>query len=75
MQPGDSVQWTTSSRQGRAISMTRHEGTLEAIYDGVATVRLKSGVRRNLPVSRVQPAGARGDLDRVMDAIRQNAKN
>lgn len=71
MNPGDKVQWTHSSRNGRVISMILKEGVIESITGGVATVRTGRNNRRvEINLRRLQPVGQRSQIDDFVDAVR-----
>lgn len=48
LQIGDPVKWVVQRDKGRTIQMKQLEGTLLAIDDEVATVKLKNGHKHRL---------------------------
>ena len=74
MKSGDKVHWTHVSQRGRQITMTRKEGTIEAIDGALAIVRSATNYRYQVAVARLRIEGQRGQIDDFVDTVREAGK-
>lgn len=74
MQAGDKVEWTHVSSNGRSLSMTLREGTIEQIKGDVAVVRTKGRRLVEVAVRRLRSEGQESQISEFVGAMRENAR-
>jgi hypothetical protein len=67
---GQAVHWTHVSQRGRALSMQRREGVVEAISGELATIRQKSGRKAIIAVVRLRAEQQESQIDEFVQAMR-----
>lgn len=73
---GDKVHWTKTSSRGRSFSMVRREGTVTKINPSGELAEVKTPSRRTVVVlvADLCKEGERGQIDRVVEALRTVAR-
>ncbi len=69
---GRKVSWTHFSKIGLAISMSLREGTVEAIDDNMATVKLDSGKSVLVETVRLRLPGQTSQITELVQSVMES---
>jgi transcription elongation factor len=74
LRPGDAVEWVRTSQRGRTTTMQLKSGTVEAIENGVATVRYGKRGRVHLHAHALRRPGQPNAIGQTIAALRAAAQ-